>query len=123
MRSIPARKRRPTQLESLRCSRLYKALGQAIKAQAISQGTLAEPAWATAITDALTDIRHICDSVDVELYPGLDSSYVHYREERHVPCAKCGAAVSFGDAINDAGSGPEAGRVFSYCSQACLEGH
>lgn len=38
-------------------------------------------------------------------------------------CAKCGAAVHRINAIDDAGTGPEAGHIFFYCSDRCLETH
>lgn len=38
-------------------------------------------------------------------------------------CAKCGTRVPGWNAVIDHGTGPEAGRVFFYCSERCRETH
>lgn len=40
-----------------------------------------------------------------------------------VSCAKCGRSVATPAAVLDAGTGPEEGSTFTYCSQACMEAH
>lgn len=40
-----------------------------------------------------------------------------------VSCAKRGRSVATSAAVMDAGTGPEEGSTFTYCSQACMEAH
>src|ERR1700693_48544 len=80
----------------------------------------------SALTDTLTDIRHLADVYGLDFAEIGARAYDGYIEELDaatsdelVSCPKCGARVLRSEAYPDEGTGDESGRTFFYCSERC----
>jgi DNA-directed RNA polymerase subunit M/transcription elongation factor TFIIS len=107
-------------------SSLLTALHEVIEKHCEEQGL--EPVF--ALTDALTDIRHLADihavnfaEIDAQAYAGYIEELNAATSDELESCPKCGARVMRSEAYPDEGTGDESGRTFYYCSERCRETH
>src|ERR1700730_13608396 len=80
----------------------------------------------SALTDALTDMRHLADvygldfgEIDARAYDGYIEELNAATSDEVESCRRCGARVLRSEAHEDEGTGDESGRTFYYCSERC----